>query len=105
MHRKQQIIEWLRRVPEELGVDVKNVYLFGFSQGATISFITLASKWPATGLVAGAVLVSGRLLPHMFEAECVSLHTRLAAPEQVWCAAVVATHTPWSGYCSIFFAT
>ena len=89
VYRKQQIIEWLRRVPEELGVDVRRVYLFGFSQGATISFTTLASKWPVTGLVAGAVLVSGRLLPHLFSEECVSLHTRLASPEQVRCSCAV----------------
>jgi carboxylesterase type B len=90
-------MEWLRRVPEELGVDVRRVYLFGFSQGATISFTTLTSKWPVTGLIAGAVLVSGRLLPHMFSEECVSLRSRLAAPEQVRCSCRMWQPTRSSG--------
>ena len=63
-------------------MDETRVFLFGFSQGATMSFTTLASTWPTEGLVAGAVLVSGRLLPHMFHANT-ALHARLAPPQQV----------------------
>jgi phospholipase/carboxylesterase len=54
--------EEIRRLVAETGADPGRVYLLGFSQGAIMA-AALALRSP--GMTAGAVLMSGRIMPEM----------------------------------------
>jgi phospholipase/carboxylesterase len=60
---RQKLISFIGEATASYGVDPAQVYLMGFSQGAIMS-ASLALTRP--DLVAGAVLMSGRILPEIF---------------------------------------
>jgi phospholipase/carboxylesterase len=62
----QALIEELPRLVEQYGTDPARVYLAGFSQGAIMS-ASLALNAPR--LIAGATLMSGRVMPEMVPGE------------------------------------
>ena len=64
------LTEFVRGVPAAYGADANRVYMAGFSQGAIMSLALLLTE---PELVAGAALMSGRLLPGVRE--------RIARPE------------------------
>ncbi len=59
----ERVMSFIEEAPRKLDTDPNRTYLFGFSQGATIGWSILASRWPRASLLAGAVLLSGRLMP------------------------------------------
>jgi phospholipase/carboxylesterase len=59
---RQTLIAFLKEAVKAYGVDPKRVYLMGFSQGAIMS-ASVALTRPE--LVAGVVLMSGRVLPEI----------------------------------------
>ena len=56
---------FIDEAPEKLGTDPRRVFLFGFSQGATISWTLALSKWPTKTLLAGVAALSGRAMPEL----------------------------------------
>ena len=77
--------------PRLAGTDPGRVYVVGFSQGATIVWATLLSRWTSPGCIRGAVAISGRLMP-----DAVAPHTplgaRLAPASQLDSTRVFASH-------------
>ena len=59
---RKTLIEFLQEAVTAYGADPKQVYLMGFSQGAIMSASVALTK---PGLVAGVVLMSGRILPEI----------------------------------------
>jgi phospholipase/carboxylesterase len=64
----ERVVAFLEDAPRALGTDPRRAYLFGFSQGATVGWSLLATRWPRPDLLAGAACLSGRLLPQMLDA-------------------------------------
>ena len=64
-----------------LGVDPAKIAVLGFSQGATMVWTLLLSRWPRADLICAAVALSGRLMPQLLEAGA-PLHERLAPAGQ-----------------------
>ncbi|MDX1931968.1 MAG: alpha/beta fold hydrolase [Capsulimonadales bacterium] len=60
---RQKLITFIGEAVDTYGADPRQVYLLGFSQGAIMS---LAVALTRPDLVAGAVVMSGRLLPEAF---------------------------------------
>ena len=56
------LIRFIEAVPQAYGADPDRVYLMGFSQGAIMSASVALTR---PDLVAGAVLMSGRVLPEI----------------------------------------
>jgi len=69
---RKKLITFIDEVVKAYGADARQVYLMGFSQGAIMS-ASVALTSPA--LVAGAVLMSGRILPQ--------IEPLIAAPEKL----------------------
>ena len=63
---RQLLIEFIRLAALHYPIDPRQVYLFGFSQGAIMS---LALSLTRPDLLAGAVALSGRILPELFSSE------------------------------------
>ena len=63
---RQSLIESIAQAPAHYRADPQRVYLLGFSQGAIMS-LALALTRP--DLLAGAVAISGRTLPELFQPE------------------------------------
>ena len=59
----QKVVHLLQKVPSDLGTDPTRAYMFGHSQGASISCAVALSTWPRPDLVRGVVCNSGRLFP------------------------------------------
>jgi phospholipase/carboxylesterase len=59
---RKTLITFLNEAVTAYGADPKQVYLMGFSQGAIMSASVALTK---PGLVAGVVLMSGRILPEI----------------------------------------
>jgi phospholipase/carboxylesterase len=51
------VIAFLAAAPEALGTDPARTFLFGFSQGATIGWTVMTSRWPEPTLLRGACLL------------------------------------------------
>ncbi len=69
---RQILIETIGQAVAAYGANPKQVYLMGFSQGAIMSASVTLTR---PDLVAGAILMSGRILPE--------LQSIIAAPEQL----------------------
>ena len=67
--------------PDTLGIDPAKIAVLGFSQGATMVWTLLLSRWPRANLICAAVALSGRLMPQLLEAGA-PLHERLAPAGQ-----------------------
>mmetsp|Transcript_31138 Transcript_31138/g.43156 ORF Transcript_31138/g.43156 Transcript_31138/m.43156 type:complete len:203 (+) Transcript_31138:2-610(+) len=61
------------------------------AQSSNKTYTSLLSKWPRAGLIAGAVICSGRLFPHLFD-PLEPLHSRLAPSQQLDKVPVLVTH-------------
>ena len=85
------VFEFIAAAPATLGVDPDRVYLLGFSQGATISWAALMSKWPKSRFIAGALILSGRLMPEFLQPST-PLGARCAGPSQLDSARLLVTH-------------
>lgn len=59
---RSRIVEFIRALKLEAGVDSERVTLLGFSQGAILSEAVALTE---PGLVSGVVLISGRTLPEL----------------------------------------
>lgn len=73
---------FIDEAPEKLGTDPRRVFLFGFSQGATISWTLALSKWPTKTLLAGVAALSGRAMPELAQPGS-PLGKLLATPEEL----------------------
>jgi phospholipase/carboxylesterase len=60
-----KLVEFLKLAPEHYQADPEGVYLFGFSQGATMALTLLLT---APRYMAGVVSVAGRILPQLIQA-------------------------------------
>ena len=76
------LFDFVVAAPETLGTDPDRVYLLGFSQGATVAWAALLSRWPRPGFIAGATVLSGRLMPELLDPGT-PLGARCAAPAQL----------------------
>lgn len=75
------LLEFLPELVREQGIDPKQVFLMGFSQGAIIgASVTLSQP----DLIAGLVMLSGRILPEA--------HPTFAPPEQLRDTHVFVAH-------------
>ena len=45
---RELVYDFVRAAPAELGTDPQRVLLFGFSQGATVTWTCLLGAWPTT---------------------------------------------------------
>jgi phospholipase/carboxylesterase len=68
------VLECCQLAPVLFKTDPQRTVLLGFSQGATIGWSVATCSWPRPGLLAGVLLMSGRLFP-----EVVTPGTPLAA--------------------------
>jgi phospholipase/carboxylesterase len=59
---RQQLVQFVNDLAMAHGVDTRQVYLFGFSQGATLAYSALLT---APLKLRGAVLLAGRVLPEI----------------------------------------
>ena len=78
---RQKLIHFIDEVVKAYGANPKQVYLMGFSQGAIMS-ASIALTRP--DLVAGAVLMSGRVLPE--------IQPSMASPEQLQGLSFLVVH-------------
>jgi phospholipase/carboxylesterase len=78
---RQMLIETIGQAVAAFGADPQRVYLMGFSQGAIMSASVALTR---PDLVAGAVLMSGRILPE--------IRTLLAPPEQLEGLPILVVH-------------
>ncbi len=78
---RKKLITFIDEVVKAYGADARQVYLMGFSQGAIMS-ASVALTSP--GLVAGAVLMSGRILPQ--------IEPLIAAPEKLKNLPILVVH-------------
>ena len=85
------IFDFISSAPDTFGTDPGRVYLMGFSQGATLTWATLMSTWPRPGFIAGALVVSGRLMPEFLKPDT-PLGARCAAPTQLDGVSLLVTH-------------
>ena len=85
------IFAFIRAAPQELGTDPSRVQLFGFSQGATLTWTAMLSAWDRPRLIRAAAAVSGRLMPDLLTPGA-ALHTRLAPPAQLAGVRLFASH-------------
>lgn len=85
------VLAFIEEAPAKFGIDPKRVFLLGFSQGATLVWTTLLSRWSRPGLIAGGLTLSGRLFPELMQAGT-PLYARLADPTQLRDCAVFASH-------------
>ena len=85
------LFDFIEAAPEALGTDPARVYLLGWSQGATIAWSALLSKWPRPSFIAGALALSGRLMPELLQPST-PLGQRAAPREQLRGVPVLATH-------------
>jgi len=63
---RKLLIEFIRLAPLHYPIDPQQVHLFGFSQGAVMSLVLSLTR---PDLLAGAVALSGRILPELFSSE------------------------------------
>ena len=59
------LIQFIEMIPSVYDIDPERIYLMGFSQGAIMSVFTALTH---PDLIAGAVIMSGRLLPEAWNA-------------------------------------
>jgi phospholipase/carboxylesterase len=78
---RQALIGFIDEAVPAYGADPRQVYLMGFSQGAIMSASVALTR---PDLVAGAVLMSGRILPE--------IRPLIAAPEQVQGLPLLVVH-------------
>ena len=85
------LFAFIESAPAALGTDPKRVYLLGYSQGATITWSALLSKWPRAGFISGALVLSGRLMPELLQ-PATPLGARCAAASQLDGVPILVTH-------------
>ena len=85
------LFEFILAAPELLGTDPCKVVILGFSQGATIVWTALMSKWPKERLISAAVAISGRLMPELLQPGT-PLNQRVAPPSQTERLPLFASH-------------
>jgi len=85
------VYQFIQDAPETLGTDPDRVFLLGFSQGATITWASVLSRWPRPRLIAGAAILSGRLMPEIMQ-PATPLGARCAPAEQLADVPLLATH-------------
>ena len=85
------LFAFIEAAPELLGTDPSKVSVLGFSQGATITWTALLSRWPRPGLISAAVAISGRLMPELLQAGT-PLNERLAPASQTAALPLFASH-------------
>ncbi len=85
------LFEFIVAAPEKLGTDPQKVVVLGFSQGATMVWTALMSKWPREGLISAAVAISGRLMPELLQPGT-PLNQRLAPSAQTERLPLFASH-------------
>lgn len=85
------LFDFVAAAPATLGTDPTRVYLLGFSQGATVAWTALLSRWPRPGFLAGAAVLSGRLMPELLDPGT-PLGARCAAPAQLDGVSLLVTH-------------
>ncbi len=78
---RQILIETIQQAAATFGANPQRVYLMGFSQGAIMSASVALTR---PDLVAGAVLMSGRILPE--------IQPRMVEPEQLAGLPILAVH-------------
>ncbi len=78
---RQILIETIQQAVAAFGANPQRVYLMGFSQGAIMSASVALTR---PDLVAGAVLMSGRILPE--------IQPRMVEPEQLTGLPILAVH-------------
>ncbi len=61
---RQKLVQFIEEVADTYDADPKRLYLLGFSQGAIMSLFVALTR---PDLIAGAVLMSGRLLPEAWQ--------------------------------------
>jgi len=85
------VLAFIEGAPAQFGTDPSRVYLLGFSQGATLVWATLMSRWSRPGLIAGGLALSGRLFPELLQSGT-PLSTRLGEPSQLQGLPIFASH-------------
>src|SRR5438034_8443226 len=78
---RKRLITFIDEVVKAYGADAQQVYLMGFSQGAIMSASVALTR---PDLVAGAVLMSGRILPQ--------IEPLIAAPEKLQDLPILVVH-------------
>lgn len=97
------IFDFIDSAPSSLGTDPNRVYLMGFSQGATLTWAALMSTWPRPGFIAGALVVSGRLMPEFLQPDT-PLGARCAPPTQLDGTSLLVTHGACDNVTPVVFA-
>jgi phospholipase/carboxylesterase len=85
------VLAFIEEAPAKFGIDPERVFLLGFSQGATLVWTTLLSRWSRPGLIAGGLALSGRIFPELMQPGT-PLHARLGDPSQLRDVPVFASH-------------
>jgi phospholipase/carboxylesterase len=85
------VYQFIEEAPKTLGTDPDRVYMLGFSQGATITWASLLCRWPRPKFIAGAVVLSGRLMPELLQ-PATPLGGRCAPTEQLADVPLLVTH-------------
>eukprot|EP01047_Picozoa_sp_COSAG01_P088504 COSAG01_NODE_20857_length_931_cov_1.765625_1_plen_236_part_01 len=85
------VFNFIEHAPQLLGTDPSRVWLLGFSQGATVAWTALLSRWARAGMIAGAAALSGRLMPELMQPHT-PLGGRLAPAAQLRGVSVFASH-------------
>lgn len=85
------LFEFILAAPDLLGTDPRKVMLVGFSQGATMVWTALLSRWPRERFISAAVPISGRLMPELLQPGT-ALNKRLALPAQTERLPLFASH-------------
>lgn len=86
-----QVLHLLENAPSELGTDPSRTYLFGHSQGASISWAVGLSKWSRPDLVRGIACNSGRLFPALAQPTS-ALGQRVASAAELAQRHVLSAH-------------
>ena len=87
-----QLFGFIESAPDKLGTAPDRVYLLGFSQGATMGWTAMLSRWPRPRFIKGAMLLSGRLMPQLLGPPGTPLSARLAEPSQLDGVPIFAAH-------------
>jgi phospholipase/carboxylesterase len=78
---RQKLIYFINEAVMSYGADPERVYLMGFSQGAIMSASVALTR---PDLIAGAVLMSGRIMP--------DIQSKIAPPEQLEGLPILVVH-------------
>lgn len=86
-----KVLSFIQTAPDIFGTDPQRVFLLGFSQGATMVWTTLLSRWARPALIAGGMALSGRLFPELLQ-KGTPLNSRLADAAQLKNLPIFASH-------------